>query len=181
MKIAFVGLPAVGKDVVSDYIAKKYSLKHISSGDIVRDYVKTNNLGGLERENLRIVANKMRSKFGGDILVKIAFEKSADNIVLSGLRSIEEINTFKKFGGKVISINAPLKTRYELAKIRRRIDDNISFKEFKKNEGKEYSNLDINSQNIYKVIQMADDKIINDGSLQELLIKSEKIVNNYKS
>ncbi len=181
MKIAFVGPPAVGKDAVSDYIAQKFSLKHISSGNIIRDYVKNNNLGNIDRDNLRIIANKMRTEFGGDILVQIALEESPDNLILSGLRSIDEVNTFKKHGGKIICITAPLQKRYELAKIRKRIDDNISLENFKISEEKEYSNPDKNSQNVQRVIEMADIEIINDSSLEELFDKATKIIDNIKS
>lgn len=178
MKIAFVGPPAVGKDAVSDFIAQKYSLKHISSGDIVRNYVKENNLGDIDRGNLRVIANKMRTEFGGDVLVQIALKQSPDNLILSGLRSIDEVMTFKRNGGKVISITAPMVKRYELAKIRGRIDDNVSFEDFKLSEEKENSNPDKNSQNVQKVIEMADIEIINDGSLDELFDKTSKVIAN---
>lgn len=181
MKIAFVGPPAVGKDAVSDFIAQKYSLRHISSGDIVRDYVKRNNLGSLDRDNLRIVANKMRTELGGDILVQIALKETSNNLVLSGLRSIDEVITFKNNGGKIICITAPLEKRYELAKIRRRIDDNISLENFRISEEKEYSNPDKNSQNVQRVIEMADIVITNDGSLKNLFDKTSEVIDNIKS
>ncbi len=176
MKIAFVGPSAVGKDAVSDHIAKKFNLVHISSGDIVREYVTKNNLGGLDRANLRMVGNTMRAKKGGDILVKIALEKIKDNFVLSGLRAIDEIETFKKLGGKVIAITAPVEKRYEFAKARGRIDDKVSLEDFEKTEGIEYANKDKNNLNVGKVISMADIEIVNDGTLEKLFKKCEAIV-----
>lgn len=175
MKIAFVGPSAVGKDAVSEYIAKKLSLTHVSSGDIVRDYIRTNNLGNLDRKNLQIVANQLRTEKGGDVLVTIALEKTPDNLVLSGLRALDEVETFKKRGGKVVAITAPLEMRYELAKARGRIDDKVSFDDFKKIEEEEYSSKDRNGQNVAQVISMADFEIINDGTLEELFEKSEKL------
>ncbi len=176
MKLAFVGPPAVGKDAVSDYIEKKYNLTHISSGDIVRDYVRNNNLGSLDRPNLHIVANKLRSERGGDILVRIALEKTKDNLILSGLRAIDEVMTFKKLGGTVIVITAPLQNRYAFAKTRGRIGDDISMEEFERIEKLEQESMDKNSQNVTKVMEMADISIVNDGTLEDLYRKCDEVI-----
>ncbi len=171
MKIAFVGPPAVGKDAVSNHIEEKYNFTHISSGDIVREHVKINNLGGLDRENLQKVANKLRTENGGDILVKIALQKIDNNLILSGLRAIDEVMTFKKLGGVVITITAPLEKRYGLAKLRSRIGENISLEEFIRIEETEMTSADRNNQNVSAVVAMADIEISNDGSLEELCKK----------
>ncbi len=176
MKLAFVGPPAVGKDAVSNYIEQKYKLTHISSGDIVREYVKDNNLGTLERENLQKIANNLRTEKGGDVLVKIALEKTNNNLIISGLRAIDEVLTFKKHGGIVITITAPLEKRYNLAKLRERIGENVSLDEFKRIEETEQSNADKNSQNVFQVISMADIIISNDGTLEELYEKADKVI-----
>ena len=176
MKIAFVGPIAVGKDAVSNYIEQKYKLTHISSGDTLRNYVLENNLGSLDRKNLQINANKLREERGGDILIKIIFEKVTDNIIVSGLRAIEEVETFKKLGGIVIAITAPIEQRYKLAQIRGRIDDHISFEEFKRIEDQENTNDSHKAQNLSKVIAMADFEVINDSSLEELFKKCDKTI-----
>ncbi len=176
MKLAFVGQPAVGKDAAAEYIEKKYKLTHISSGNIIREYVKANNLGDLDRKNLQIVGNNLRKERGGDVLVKIAFERITDNLILSGLRAIDEVSTFKKLGGTVIAITAPLEKRYGLAKLRGRIDDNASIEDFIKIEKEESSNPDRNSQNVDTVISMADIEIVNDGTLEELYMKCDDLV-----
>ncbi len=177
MKLAFVGPPAVGKDTVSNYIEQKYRLVHISSGDIVR---QEHNLGELDRKNLQIIANKLRSEKGGDILVRMAFEKAPDNLILSGLRAIDEIVTFKKLGGIVIVITAPLENRYEFAKIRGRIGDDISIEAFKEIEKGEQINIDRNGQNVDKVISMADIEIVNDGTLDDLYRKCDEVIEKLK-
>ncbi len=180
MKIAFVGPPAVGKDAASNYIEQKYNLTHISSGDIVRKYVTDNNLGALDRKNLQEVATKLRTEKGGDILIKIAMEKNKDNVILSGLRAIDEVETFKKLGGLVVSIVAPLEKRYDMARLRGRIDDKVSLEDFKKIESEEKSNTNRNSQNVDKVVEMADLEIINDGTLEDLYKKCDELITNFR-
>ena len=176
MKLAFVGPPAVGKDAVSNYIEHKYKLTHISSGDIVREYVKENKLGEIDRENLHKVANNLRRENGGDVLVKIALKKTNDNLILSGLRAIDEVLTFKKLGGVVVTITAPLDKRYGLAKLRGRIGDDVSLDDFIKIEEQEMSSADRNSQNVKAVVEMADIVIVNDGTLEDLYKKCDEVM-----
>ncbi len=176
MKLAFVGPPAVGKDAVANYIEQKFALTHISSGDLIRNYVTENKLGDLDRKNLQTVGNKLRAERGGDVLVKIATEKVKDNLIISGLRAIDEVDTFKKNGGTIIAITAPLQRRYELGKIRGRIGDNVSFEDFKKIEDEERANTDRNGQNVDQVLAMADLEIVNDGTLEDLFKKCDEVV-----
>lgn len=180
MKLAFVGHPAVGKDTVADYISKQFSLTCVSSSDLIREYVTTNNLGGLDRVNLRNVANQLRAEHGGDYLVRIALAKVPDNLLLTGMRAIDEVETFQKKGGIVIAVLAPVEMRYDLAKKRGRIGENISFEEFKKIEDQEAENTDRNAQNVNKVIGMAQHQIINDGTLEELFAKAKKVVEDLR-
>lgn len=175
MKLAFVGHPAVGKDAVANYVEQTYGLKHVSSGDIIRAYVTENNLGDLSRENLGIQGNILRKEKGGDILVKIALEKNPNDLILSGLRTVDEVETFKKAGGKIVAVTAPLEKRFEWAKTRGRIDDNTSFEDFKKIEDKERANAERTSQNVEQVIAMRDMEIVNDGTLEDLFKKVDQI------
>jgi dephospho-CoA kinase len=131
MSLAFVGHAAVGKDTLSDYVSQKLNLPNVSAGNLIRDYVLENNLGSLERENLKNVGNKLRALYGGDYLVKLATERYPGDLVMSGLRAVDEVQTFKLLGGIIIAITAPAELRYEHAKVRNRIDDTVSFEEWK--------------------------------------------------
>jgi len=176
MKLAFVGPPAVGKDAASNYIAEKYMLVHVSSGDIIRKYVTENSLGELDRKNLQKVATKLRTEQGGDILIRIAMENNKDDIILSGLRAIDEVESFKKHGGLVVAIDAPLEKRYGMAKLRGRIGDNTSLSDFIQLEKEERVSTNRNSQNVDAVVAMADISISNDGDLNDLFKKCDEIM-----
>ena len=54
--LILVGQAGSGKDTAADYICKKYGYKHISTADILRDYIKKNMLGDLTRQNMHKVA-----------------------------------------------------------------------------------------------------------------------------
>lgn len=178
MKLAFVGQPVGGKDTASEYVAEKYNLTHISSGDLVREYIKENNLGTLERKNVQKYAIELRTKYGGDYLVRLALEKNPDNVIISGLRAIDEVETFKNLGGKIISVTAPIESRYEWSKKRGRIDDKTTFEEFKKIEEEENSNTDRMSQNVNAVVKMAEIEISNNGTKEDLYRKCDEVMNN---
>lgn len=178
MKIAFVGHAAVGKDTLADYVSAKLSLTNISSGNIIRDYVLKNKLGTLERENLQKVGNELRAKHGGDYLVRLALEKNPNNIIMSGLRTLDEVETFKSLGGKVIAVIATPERRYELAQIRKRIGDDVTFAEWHAKEMIEYSNNDHAKQNIEGAIALADYVIENTGTLGELFQDCDEVLMN---
>lgn len=176
MKIAFVGHAAVGKDTLADYVSTKYALTNVSSGDLIRAYVTEHNLGSLERENLKKVGNELRAQHGSDYLVRLAVEKHPDNVIVSGLRTIGEVETFKSLGGVVIAVIASPRRRYELAQLRGRIDDTFTFEEWHAHELSEYTNQDHAKQNIEGVIALADYHIENTGTLDELYQKCDEVL-----
>lgn len=180
MKIAFVGHAAVGKDTLSDYASVKLGLAAVSSGDLVRQYILKNNLGGLERENVRKTVNMLRATKGGDYLVKEILERHPDNVVITGLRALDEVTTFKERGGVVIAVTAPPERRYELAKNRNRIDDTVTYKEWLQAEQGDDHNAQSNQGNVSAVIGMADYHIENLGTLDDLYQKCDELLNHLK-
>ncbi len=176
MKLAFVGNAAVGKDTLAEYASRKLNLTNVSSGDLVREYIKENELGTIERENVRKVANQLRTAHGSDYLVRLACEKYLDNLIISGLRAMGEVETFKSLGGTVIAVTAPAERRFELAKSRNRIDDMVTFEEWKHAEEGDDNNTDKGKGNITAVIELADHVIENLGSLGELFDKFDEVI-----
>lgn len=164
--IGVVGTFASGKDTVAAYLANR-GYNHVSSGDVLRRYIVDNNLGSLERDNLRLVANKTRAEKGADFFVRDAVEKWPRPLVVSGLRSSGEVEAIKREKGVIIAVDAPVTRRYNWAKARQRIDDNITEEKFKDQELAEESDKPTDCQ-ISVVMSMADFNISNDGSLEQL-------------
>jgi dephospho-CoA kinase len=176
MKLAFVGHAAVGKDTLSDYASIKLSIANVSSGDLIREYVRTHNLGGLDRENLIKVGNELRAVHGGDYLVRLALEKHPTNLIISGLRTVDEVMTFKNAGGIIIAVTASAERRYELGQIRNRIGDNVTFAEWMRSQEGELLNTDHKKQNVDAVIAFADYHIENLGTLDELYQECDEVL-----
>lgn len=174
MIIGVVGTFAAGKDAVADYIASK-GFTHVSSGDVVRQYIRDNNLGGLDRDNLRKVANSTRAEKGGDFFIRHALDSAPRPLVISGLRSSIEIEAVKREGGVIIGVDAPVSRRYGWAKSRGRIDDSITEEKFKQQELAEESDKPTDCQ-ITVVMGMADYDIANDGTLEQLQAKIDDVL-----
>ena len=183
LKIGLVGFGSVGKDTVARYLSDKHQFTHISSGDLVRDYIRKNNLGELTRENLQKVANELRSKNGADYLTVLSLttfteNKNGEKLVISGLRAIPEVTKLKEEGGKIIAVVAPVETRYAWATRRGGATDHVTFEQFKATEEKEAAGNQKEQQNIKAVLELADITIINDGSRDDLYRKIDEALSH---
>jgi dephospho-CoA kinase len=181
--IGITGTFSSGKDTVANYLVEKWGFSHLSLSDLVREECQKRG-GYNSREDLVKVANQLRKRYGGGILAKRALKKMKNKkrIVISSIRNLSEVKELKKNNNFfLLAIDAPIKLRYERAKKRGRIGDDITFKEFKAQEEREKKGNRFQQQ-IDKVISLADFKIINDKSLNQLFKKvdflMEKIFSN---
>ncbi len=163
--IAVVGQAGSGKDTAANYIADNYNYKHVSTADILRQYITQNDLGDLTRQNMSKRIEELRKEKGNDVLVKLALEKNHNQkIVLSALRHPDESLLVKKLGGIIIDTRADLESRYRRNSLRNREGDNIALDDFKKLESKENTSK---SFGITRVEEMADYQINNTGSYKD--------------
>ncbi len=176
MIIGLVGTFASGKDTVAEYLEAKKGFEHYSTGDLIREYIKEHNAGGLDRKNLQDVGNELRAKYGSGFLVELAIKRGKPPLAISGIRSTGEAQAVYDAGGFLIAFDAPLERRYAWTKSRGRIDDAMTEAEFAAQEGREISSDDPNHQNITAVIAMASYDIANDGTLDELFAKVDEVL-----
>lgn len=101
MKVAVFGLPASGKGTVCEKISKKYKLKHISSGDILREYfANSTNAKSME-------SNINKGGFATDeFIIKLLKNKvPSDNYLLDGFpRTMEQIDVFDLDVGILVNV-----------------------------------------------------------------------------
>lgn len=175
--LGIVGPLSGGKDTVADYLCEKHGFVNISTGDMIRDYIRENGMGEPDRDKMQKVANNQRSKYGNDVFVKKALKNKSDLIAVTGIRAVGEAQGIINANGVIISVDAPIETRYKRVTSRNRSGDNVSFKKFKSQEDFEKNEDDDGAQNIPGVMKMAKYQITNDGTLDELYNKIETIVN----
>lgn len=178
MKIAVVGPGGVGKDMLSNYIAEKYHIPHVSSGDILRKYIVDLGHPMPDRVALRVIGKEIRDREGADILVKKAIEQHPKDLVLSGLRTVTEVNSFIQHGGIVIALDAPFDLRYEW--LQKRLDGKdvgvMSYEEFVRREKEESSSTDPNAQNVEAVMKLAHYTIMNTKNPQDVYVACEQYI-----
>ena len=173
MIYGITGYVGSGKDTVVDFLLQQ-GFEHASLSDEIRLELKKNNIPET-REALISCGNNLRHQFGADILAKRALSKikNHNQVVLSSIRNIEEINFLKSQPEfKFIFVEAPQYTRFARIIKRNRIGDTKTFAEFVAKEKQEES-ADKNAQQMHRVKDYAD-IIINNNSTLENLYKQIK-------
>jgi len=176
MIIGITGKNGSGKTEVANYLKLK-GFEYISLSDILREEAKKRNIRE-NRENLRNLGNELRKKFGPGILAELALKKIKQdkNYCVDSIRNpneIAELNKIKNF--LLIGVKAKIELRYKRVLDRGRIGDNISFEKFKELEEKENSKEE-EKQQLDKCLKIADKIIENNGTIEELHRKIDKIL-----
>jgi dephospho-CoA kinase len=173
--LALVGHPSVGKDTVAEYLVSTRGYAHVSTSDIIRQYVAENNLGEPTRELLQKTGKFLRDEHGGDFLVRSGIERAAGTpTIFSGLRTLAELEAVKTAGGICLAITADAKIRFHRCMDRGRLVEGMTFETFMKEEERERANPDPNAQNVVAVVEASDVLVSNDGTIEDLFEKVDR-------
>ena len=173
--IAFTGMPGSGKTEAVK-IAENKGIRIIRMGEIVWDEVTKQGLE-VNEENVAYIATKMRETKGKDFWAQQTLKKiQDDSLIIDGVRSYEEVMTFKKKLENfiLVAIHSAPQIRYLRILGRRRRDDAINLTQVKKRDIRELT------WGIGGVISMADKMFINEGSLEDLHIFVENLIEKNK-
>jgi len=175
--IGITGMPASGKGTLAQQLVKK-GFKRVVMSDAARAEMKKRGIP-VTPASLRDFPTKFRAKRGEDIFAKLCIPlinkaKSSGNVLIDGIRSPDEINTFKKeFGADfvLIAVLSDEKNRYSRVIGRKRDDDAISFEEFKRRDEIELS------WGVGGAIEMADEPIPNNDAPEDFEKEIEDLLN----
>ncbi|MHB8604742.1 MAG: AAA family ATPase [Thermoplasmatota archaeon] len=165
--IAFTGMPGAGKSLAVE-LAHDEGIPVLRMGDAVWDEV---NARGLQLTNAEVgrVATEMRREHGAGIWAERTVMKAKDVdaplIIIDGLRTVDEIEIFRKAFGEeftLVAILASPDTRFMRLLDRKRADDVASREEFDARDARE------RAWGIEKAIAMADLTIENEGHQRDL-------------
>lgn len=181
MILGLSGSISAGKDMLADHLQEKFGLMHISLGDIVREIAQAQH-GSIERPILNKVATELRQTYGGSVLVERAIDRYHNSIrnypglVITGVRSLGELNAIKEQGGKIVYVDAPIEVRHKRNQDRQRDEEaKLTLEQFKAREETElYSGISDKDFNITKIGEMADIKLNNTGTPEEFYDIAEK-------
>ncbi|MFZ5518384.1 MAG: deaminase [Candidatus Zhuqueibacterota bacterium] len=174
MLIGLTGTNASGKSSIVTYLASK-RFEPFSLSDIIRDELAANNLP-LSRELLIRKGNELRSAFGPAILAeRIIGKLKSPRAIIDSIRNPSEVRALRRLDNFfLIAVDAPVALRFERAQQRGRIESSASLESFIALENQEKSS-DANFQNIAACMDLAEFRIVNDGSVAELHRKVDHI------
>ena len=182
MIIGLTGKNASGKGEVANYLKTKGFI-YYSLSDVLREEATGRNLEH-SRDNLINFGNELRKKFGANYLAKKINQKieqqlkqnKNQNFVIDSIRSPFEAKEFMtNIQFVLIGIDAPIELRFKRLLERNRLGDAKTLKKFKEQEEKENLKSNTNQQ-LDETFKLAKKVIVNDGSLEELYKKINKLL-----
>ncbi len=164
--VAITGMPGAGKSTAAKAL-KRSGMKRVVMGDVIREETVRRGLIADEK-NTGEVMRDLRTKYGegaiAELCLKAVGGSKPDLLVVDGIRSVPEVQTFRK-AGKVLllAIHASRERRFALLKERGRRDDPVSYETFLRRDERE---LDVG---IGRAIALADEVISNEHITPDLL------------
>jgi len=168
--ILVVGMPGSGKSVFSE-AARELGIPAVSMGDVVRLEAAKRGLGQ-DAKTMAQLAKALREERGACAVAELALEHapSAPVVVVEGVRSLEEVEFFRRAFEKVlvVAIHSSPRTRFNRLVARRREDDPRGWEEFVERDRRELA------MGIGEVIALADYVLVNEGVSREEFLRSCK-------
>lgn len=179
MILGITGTDGAGKGTVVDYLVKEKGFVHCSARAVFTDELLRQGRG-LTRDDLRLMGNEMRAKYGDDFLVTHYLNKSKSEqparVIIESIRAMAEVVTLKRHGGVLLAVDADPQVRYERIVSRKSPSDHITFEEFKKHEVLEMNDPDPHGMQKAKVMAVADYTVGNNKDLEELYEQIEVVL-----
>jgi deoxycytidylate deaminase/cytidylate kinase len=179
MIIAVTGLYGSGKDTVAEFLHEK-NFFHYSLSDFLRDELRKRKTP-VTRDNLIKIGNELRVKHGASVLAQRALQevKDGENYVVTSIRNPEEARLIMEQEDAVlITVVAPAASRLKRLVVRNREEDPKTMDELKMKEKIEMS-TDPAAQQLHTVMRMATITVKNDGTLDDLRTKVERLVEDH--
>jgi len=178
MIVGIVGPIASGKDVVARILEEKGFVK-LNLSDEVREEAKSRGVA-IERKNLQDIGNEMRKKYGEGYWAERLLKKMqiGKNYVITGIRNPGEILRFKIAGDfTLIGVDAPDVKRFEWIVARKKDSDPKTLEEIRAIDARDLGvGEESYGQQVQKCMDFVEHKIENNGTLEELKQKVEKLL-----
>ena len=181
--IGITGTLGAGKGTVVDYLKSKGFSHYSMSGFVVREIERR----GLpvNRDNMVVVANDLRATNSPSYIAEALYGEAlavGANAVIESLRTEGEITALRAKGNfHLFAVDADPKIRYGRIVARGGVKDNVSFEKFQADEALEMHATDPNKQNLARCIELADYRIINDGTKEDLNAQVDQILKEIKN
>lgn len=176
MIIGIVGSIASGKDTVAEYLETK-GFVSISLSDTLRKIMKSEGLE-ISIPNMTEYGNKLRETKEHGYLAKLALKEMNEDTdaVITSIRQEGEAVTLKSRADfTLVKLDAPIEMRMERLIERAREGDIKNMDELREIEAKQASGEN-GAMNMNKCFSMANHTLINDGTIDDLHRKVDKML-----
>lgn len=183
MIIGITGTLGAGKGTVVEYLESKGFVHYSARSFIVREIERR----GLpvNRDNMTVVANDIRATHSPSYIAEALYDKAMaarKNAVIESLRTEGEVMALRAKGNfLLIAVDADPKLRHERIIVRGSETDHISFEKFLADEAREMHATDPTKQNLARCIELADYRLVNDGTKEELITHIDQILQGVPS
>lgn len=178
MILGITGTIGAGKGTVVDYLVKEKGFEHHSVREFLLEQLRKEGLPE-DRSAMRDMGNRLRQAHHPAHVVETLHGRAQGNAIIESIRTVGEAEFLKALGGKILAVDADKKTRYERVTNRASSTDKVSFEQFVHEEDREMSSKDHWDMNTFAVMDMADFKIQNDGTEEELRAKLDEILKTF--
>ena len=177
MIIGVTGTNGAGKGTVVEYLVQEKGFRHYSARALFVEEVRRRGLP-VDRDTITNTANELRAQHGPAYAMEtLIAQAQADggDAVIESVRTLGEFEALKRAGGKLIAVDTDPSIRYERVVLRGSETDKIDFDTFIAQEQRELRSDDPNKQNLLGVVALADHRIQNNGTVEELRQQVERI------
>ena len=178
---------AAGRTTAINHLTERHGFAWFSLAQILKAEAIKLGVPTL-RPSLQDFGNNIRMVHHNDAYLAVKLRTSAKwltnkngLVIVDSFKHLAEVEEFRKQRRfALMGIDAPLLTRWERVQNRRRQGDPMTFDEFEKQDATDrgISESSQHTQQVAKLIEIADYRIINDGSVEEFISKLDKIVSN---
>lgn len=172
--VGITGKIGSGKTILANYLAKNYLASDYQFSKILIDILDRLYLEK-SRQNLQKLGISLRKGLGHDVIVNALGKDiegdNSDMIAIDGIRYMNELEMVREFEDNLlIALEASPEIRYErIVRRGEKGEEKISFEEFLNAERKE------TEKEIEKISKLADYKLKNEGTKEELFRKVDEI------
>lgn len=185
MVIGLTGRNGSGKGVVAEFLKAK-GFYYYSLSDVIREEIRRRG-EEVTRERLIEVGRELRAERGTGYLARQILERIEDDqhYVVDSLRHPHEVGVFRvcpRF--YLVATEADPATRFARLKERGRENDPVTFEEFLALEAQEAASEQSESQQLLASQELADFKLRNDGTVEELQAQVsellQRLISNFR-
>jgi dCMP deaminase len=180
MIIGLTGTNGAGKTAVAEHL-KTLGFYYHSLSDQIRAELERQGRPA-SRDNLIEMGNQLRREFGPSVLadrVKAVLEPDR-NYVIDSVRNPSEVASLSQLPNfHLVHVDAPVEVRYRRARERGDPRTPATFEEFAELERRETDSDDPTTQQLRACRELAEERLINDGTLEALRTRVNELVRQW--